>query len=339
MICKICGANNPDGATYCDDCGAPLIIYNVQIKQPEEVRPKLQIPENYRQVVSQPQQAVQQQISQPQQAVQQQQISQPQQAVQQQISQPQQVVQQQISQPQQAVQQQISQPQQAVQQQISQGQNTSAPKKKHKGFVAFIVVLLFIAALATVFFVFIMPKLKGNNEPKGEYKNKDFGGYLLFDDGVYAVYDKDEGYELGTYEVKGDGITFTDVNGSVDYGKYNSKDNIVEYGYEFTLNDEKEKFDVNIDDEYVKALKSKIKDAACDALNASEVFNEAEIFESDYYIYGKELSETHTEFTKALSDNLNYGSDSILQYLLEENYIAISVSLDLNNKTADVVIY
>ena len=28
MICKICGANNPDGAQFCDDCGAPLIKYS-----------------------------------------------------------------------------------------------------------------------------------------------------------------------------------------------------------------------------------------------------------------------------------------------------------------------
>ena len=101
------------------------------------------------------------------------------------------------------------------------------------------VVFVIIAALAAVFIIFVLPKLS-KGEPKGEYANSDFGGYILFDDGVYAVYGTGGGYEFGTYEVKGDKITFKSANGETDYGKYDKKADTVEYGYLFESNDSKE---------------------------------------------------------------------------------------------------
>ncbi len=211
-------------------------------------------------------------------------------------------------------------------------------KGKKKGPIIFIIVFILLAALATAFIIFILPKLS-KGEPKGEYVNNDFAGHILFDDGVYAVYDSNGGYELGTYEVKGDKITFTDANGDIDYGKYNKKDNTVEYGYLFELNDSKETFDIDIDKKYVKVLKEKISDAATEVCADDEILAEAEMLNGSYYICDTELADKNTAFTSALSDKLGYGSDKILSYLIENKFIAIDISVNISSKTADVTIY
>ena len=211
-------------------------------------------------------------------------------------------------------------------------------KGKKKGPIIFIIVFILLAALATAFIIFILPKLS-KGEPKGEYVNNDFAGHILFDDGVYAVYDSNGGYELGTYEVKGDKITFTDANGDIDYGKYNKKDNTVEYGYLFELNDSKVTFDIDIDKKYVKGLKEKISDAATEVCADDEILTEAEMLNGSYYICDTELADKNTAFTSALSDKLGYGSDNILSYLIENKFIAIDISVNISSKTADVTIY
>lgn len=198
--------------------------------------------------------------------------------------------------------------------------------------------MLLLVAAAAVFFIFVMPKLS-KDEPKGEYVNDDFGGSIMFVNGVYAIYDSDGGYEVGTYEVKGEEITFTTINGDVDHGKYNKKENTVEYGYEFSLRDADKGFGVEIDKDYIKSLKNKLKEAAETALGDEEVKAEAELFGADYYIYGSELVDKHTLFTAALSDNLNYESEAVLAYLLENNFITIDIYVNVSSKTAEVTVY
>ena len=341
MICKICGANNADNAPFCNDCGAPLIGYGNQPVQQQAAQPQ-------QMQQQQPQQVpVQQQAAQPQQMQQQ-----PRPMGQQQV--PQQMSQQQMEQEwmkqqwlkQQAQQQSagMAQPQAPQQpQQIQQpgtgnnlqwnsqnGQNStsgsSTKKKSHTGVIIGIIIALVLAAAAAVFFIFVMPKLS-KAAPKGEYVNDDFAGRIIFDDGVYSVYDDEGGYEFGTYEVKGGKITFTTVNGDVDYGTYNKKDNTVEYGYLFTLDNAEKTFDVEIDESYVNGLKVKIEEAAKAALSDEEVKAEALEFNSDYYIYGSALVNGNTAFTKALADNLGYVNDKVLSYLLENNYISIDISI------------
>ena len=355
MVCKICGANNPDGAQFCDDCGAPLIEYNQQVQQQavqsQMQQSQMQQLEQQRRQQQQRQQQMENQLSQQQQKQLQnghvtpqnqiqyrQQPNQMQQPVQSQYVSGQSIQQQPLQSqytPQQPLQSQYT-PQQQMQQQPIYSDKVK--KGKSKGLLIFFIVLLLLAALTAVFIIFVLPKLS-KGEPKGEYKNSDFGGYILFDEGVYAVYDNDGGYELGTYEIKNDEIIFTNVNGEVDHGRYNKKDNTVEYGYTFESNGEKETFDVDIDKDYVKSLKDNIKKAADTVCGDSDVISEAEELGAPYYIYGNELSEGHTAFTRALADKLGYGNDRVLSYLLENNYITIDISVNTSSKTTEVTFY
>lgn len=239
-------------------------------------------------------------------------------------------------------------PQQAFRNQLkgipeSQNNNKNASidntkKGASRGLIIGIIVFLILAAVAAVFFIFVLPKLS-KGAPKGEYVNEDFGGYVLFDNGIYAVYDDEGTYEFGTYEIKNDKITFTSVNGDVDHGKYNKKDNTVEYGYVFKLNDAKQTFGVDIDKKYVKELKDKFITASESALASEEVKTEAKEFAAAYYIYGNELVEPRTEFAKALAENLGYSSDNVLAYLVENKYITVSIMPDVAAQTVEVIIY
>ncbi len=259
---------------------------------------------------------------------------------------PQQQPQQQVQQPQMQP-QSTETPQQAFRNQlkgIPESQDNknvaidNAKKGASRGLIIGIIVFLILAAVAAVFFIFVLPKLS-KGAPKGEYVNEDFGGYVLFDNGIYAVYDDQGTYEFGTYEVKNDKITFTNVNGDVDHGKYNKKDNTVEYGYVFKLNDAKQTFGVDIDKKYVKELKDKFITASESALASEEVKTEAEELAAAYYIYGKELVEPRTEFAKELAENLGYSSDNVLAYLIENKYITVSIMPDVAAQTAEVIIY
>ena len=227
--------------------------------------------------------------------------------------------------------------QQPVQAQQQGGANIKNGKSS-KGLIIGLVAFVIIAALAAVFIIFVLPKLS-KGEPKGEYANSDFGGYILFDDGVYAVYGTGGGYEFGTYEVKGDKITFKSANGETDYGKYDKKADTVEYGYLFESNDSKETFDVDIDKSYVNGLNNKIKEAADDACGLDEIITEAETLGSSYYIYGSELSDGHTALSRALANNLGYSNDNVLSYLLENNYITFEISVNTSSRTVTVTIY
>ena len=249
------------------------------------------------------------------------------------MQQPQQMTQQ--MQPQQMQQARPAMPQQP--QQMQQARPV-AKKKSHAGLIFGIIIALLLAAAAVVFFIFVMPKLS-KAAPKGEYINEDFGGKIIFDDGVYAVYDSEGGYEFGTYEVKGGKITFTTVNGDVDYGKYDKKDNTVEYGYLFTLDSADRTFDVDIDKSYVNGLRDKIEEAAKAALAEEEVKTEASEFGSYYYIYGNELADGKTAFSRALSEKLGYGSDKVLSYLMENNFITIEITVNADSQTAAVIVY
>lgn len=214
----------------------------------------------------------------------------------------------------------------------------NAKKGASRGLIIGIIVFLILAAAAAVFFIFVLPKLS-KGSPKGEYSNEDFGGYILFDNGVYAVYDDTGTYEFGTYDIKSDEITFTSANGDVDHGKYNKKENTVEYGYVFKLNDAKQTFGVDIDKKYVKGLKDNIKSASESALASEDVKAEAEEFAAAYYIYENELSEPRTEFAKALAEKLGYSSDKVLSYLIENKYITVSIMPDVAAQTVEVTIY
>ncbi len=351
MICKICGANNADNAPFCNDCGAPLIGYGNQPVQPQAAQPQQMQPQQPQQVAVQPQAQPQQMQPQPR-PMGQQQV--PQQMSQQQMEQEwmkQQWLKQQAQQSAGMAQPQAPQQPQQVQQpgtgnnmqwNSQSGQNStsgsSTKKKSHTGVIIGIIIALVLAAAAAVFFIFIMPKLS-KAAPKGEYVNDDFAGRIIFDDGVYSVYDDEGGYEFGTYEVKGGKITFTTVNGDVDYGTYNKKDNTVEYGYLFTIDNADKTFDVDIDEGYVNGLKVKIEEAAKAALSDEEVKAEASEFGANYYIYGNELVNKNTAFSRALADKLGYDSDKVLSYLLENNLITLDISVNVDAGTATVFVY
>ncbi len=395
MICKICGANIPDNAPFCSECGAPVAANN-QVQQPQQqVQQNPQVAQQQASPYASPQQQVQQaspyappqqmqqaspyappqQMQQaspyaPPQQVQQaspyaplQQQMQPQAQIP--VQQPQQMSQQQMEQEwmkqqwmkqqqaQQQVQPAISQqntgvPQQAFRNQLkgvpaqsnvnSNASSENAKKGASRGLIIGIIVFLVLAAVAAVFFIFVLPKLS-KGEPKGEYGNEDFEGYVLFDDGVYAVYDDAGTYEFGTYEINGDEITFTSVNGDVDHGRYNKKENTVEYGYIFESKDAKQTFGVDIDKNYVKGLKEKIVSASKEALTIEEVKAEAQEFAAAYYITGNELAEPRTEFAKALAEKLGYSGDNVLSFLVEKKYITVSIVPDSSAQDVEVVIY
>ena len=364
MICKICGANIPDNAPFCEECGAPVTVNDNQAQQaPQQQQMQVQQASPYAppQQQAQPQQMQVQQASPyapPQQQVQPQQMQpqqakpQPQQMSQQQMEQEwmkqQWLKQQQAQQSSGVPQQNTNVPQQAFRNQLKgvpeqQANKTSAAsdnakKGASRGLIIGIIVFLILAAAAAVFFIFVLPKLS-KGAPKGEYSNEDFGGYILFDNGVYAVYDDTGTYEFGTYDIKSDEITFTSANGDVDHGKYNKKENTVEYGYVFKLNDAKQTFGVDIDKKYVKGLKDNIKSASESALASEDVKAEAEEFAAAYYIYENELSEPRTEFAKALAEKLGYSSDKVLSYLIENKYITVSIMPDVAAQTVEVTIY
>ena len=348
MICKICGAIVPDNAPFCDECGALIAVDN-QGELPQQMQQQAVQPSPYAPLQQQMQSQPQQPQMQPQavnlspyappqqQAVKPSPYAPPQQQPQQQVQQPQQMQPQSTETPQQAFRNQLK----GIPESQNNNKNVAIDNVKKgasRGLIIGIIVFLILAAVAAVFFIFVLPKLS-KGAPKGEYVNEDFGGYVLFDNGIYAVYDDQGTYEFGTYEIKNDKITFTNVNGDVDHGKYNKKDNTVEYGYVFKLNDAKQTFGVDIDKKYVKELKDKFTTASESALASEEVKTEAEGLAAAYYISGKELVEPRTEFAKALAENLGYSNDNVLAYLIENKYITVSIMPDVAAQTAEVIIY
>ena len=286
MICNVCGADNPDGTSYCNDCGAKLISLSDSDGNNRQTQPQFQRP------VQQPNaQSSMGYINIPQQRV--------------------------------------------VQPQI----NHDMPQKiKKKGKAAGVIVVVLALLLIAGALLFFLPLLI-NGKLTGRYYSKDIDAYIIFDDGVYAVYGDSGGLEFVTYELDGEKIIFTDLNGSNDYGTFNKRKNTVEYGYTFKSDDKKAGFDKDIDAEYVNSLKFRIEDAAEAALEEESAYNDARTWNSDYYISGDILDTSDMEYVITFAECLGYGSDDILSYLLKENYISFDLELNIERDVADVVFY
>ncbi|MBQ9609182.1 MAG: hypothetical protein IJV15_07015 [Lachnospiraceae bacterium] len=317
MICGICGANNPDENSYCNDCGAKLITPPVSYQ--EQLQQRLRAGFNQGQENQQTYNIQNQSTMQYTQPVRQQQMVQ-------QSPQYHRPVQQLNVQPQMA---QMSFPQQNI------GQpNISKKKGKAAGIIAVIIILLLIAGAL----LFFLPLLI-NGRLSGRYYSKDSDAYIMFDDGVYAVYSNNGGLEFGTYELDGEKIIFTDLNGSKDYGTFNKRKNTVEYGYNFKSDNKKAGFDTDIDKEYLNSLKFKIEDAAEEALEEEAAYNDARSWNSDYYISGDMLETSDMEYIITFADCLGYSSDDVLSYLLKENYISFDLELNIEKNVANVEFY
>ncbi|MBQ8913584.1 MAG: hypothetical protein IJ054_06030 [Lachnospiraceae bacterium] len=311
MICNICGADNPSGTSYCNDCGAKLIAPPVaevtnsyQSEQQGVQAEQLQQSTNY---------IVQSGLNQ-----------QPKQQVVNSNSYQEQL--------RQRLQNDLSQGQPQVVQDMPQ----QMPKKK--GRAAGVIVVILILLLIAGALLFFLPLLI-NGKLSGRYYSKDFDAYIMFDDGVYAVYGDYGGLEFGTYELDGEKIIFTDLNGSKDYGTFNKRKNTVEYGYTFKSDDKKAAFDKDIDVEYVNSLKFKLEDAAEAALEEEGAYNDARTWNSDYYISGDILETSDMEYIITFAECLGYGSDDVLSYLLKENYISFDLELNIERDIANVVFY
>ena len=304
MTCSICGANNPDGISYCNECGAKLIAPPVGEETnsyQEQLRQRLQADFSQGQV-QQPQ--YQRPMQQPNEQSFMGQINSPQQG--------------------------IGQPQMKP--------DTPRRKPKKKGRAAGVIVVILILLLIAGALLFFLPLLI-NGKLSGRYYSKDFDAYIMFDDGVYAVYGDYGGLEFGTYELDGEKIIFTDLNGSKDYGTFNKRKNTVEYGYTFKSDDKKAGFDKDIDVEYVNSLKFKLEDAAEAALEEEGAYNDARTWNSDYYISGDILETSDMEYIITFAECLGYGSDDVLSYLLKENYMSFDLELNIERDIANVVFY
>ena len=178
-----------------------------------------------------------------------------------------------------------------------------------------------------VFFAVILPILL-RAKLAGEYSYTDSWDdtyTAIFDDGTYLVYDYDgDVYEAGTYIIKDDKVTMTDIEGYETTAKFDSKDNKIRIdGDTFKSTDKKEKIDFKLTKDYLDNLKSRVDTAVNKVLADEEIYDD--IYWSSAYVYDDDLRDPSTDFERALATELGYTDDIILQTLMEGGYIEIDV--------------
>ncbi len=335
MICSKCGTEIADGMRFCTMCGTPVsapatgdIETTVMVNQsdgnsaqPQMVQPQM-AQGMYNQYNGQPQMA-QPQMVQPQmgQGMYNQYNGQPQ-MVQPQMGQG--MYNQYNGQP------QMAQPQmgQGMYNQYN-GQPQMAPKPPKKPLSPkakkAIIIGGIVLVLLVVFFLVVWPIIT-KSKLEGEYVCKD--SYLryriIFDDGTYVWYDEDgDGTEAGTYVLKDDKVVLTSLSGNETKGTFDADDNVFiikEYYYtdKYKSTDKDVKLGIDISKTYVDDLENKIMEAA-KALSDEDTYDWWYIYEDDWA--------TATGLLKEIGDKIGYSSDKTLQFLLENDFITISIDI------------
>ena len=300
MICNICGAENPDSTLYCVDCGAKLITPVMQNAQTSVG--STQGPQNVQPSVGnvQGQQYVQTTVGSQQTRLYMPNVN------------------------------------QQMQPDNANSNYNNRQAKKHTGIGIAITLILLVLVVGIL--LFVLPLLL-NKKLSGRYHSDELKADIIFDNGVYAIYNDYESIEFGTYELDGQKIIFTSLNGNKDYGTYDKRKNSLEYGYTFKSVDKKAGFDKDIDEAYVTSLRGKLEDAAEQALEDDAAYTDARSWNSDYYIRGDMLSTSDMEYIKEFADCLNYNSDDKLSYLLEHNYLSFNLELNLKRDEATITFY
>ena len=178
-----------------------------------------------------------------------------------------------------------------------------------------------------VFFVVILPILL-RAKLAGEYSYTDSWDdtyTIVFDDGTYVYYDYDgDIYSAGTYTIKDEKVTLTDIEGYETSGKFDSKDNKIRIdGDSFKSTDKKEKLDFKLTDTYFDDLKAQVEPAINEILTDEEIYDD--VYWSSAYIYDDSLKNPSTDFERELASKLNYTNDVALQTFIEGDYIEIDV--------------
>lgn len=178
-----------------------------------------------------------------------------------------------------------------------------------------------------VFFAVILPILL-RAKLAGEYSYTDSWDdtyTVIFDDGTYLVYDYDgDIYEAGTYTIKDDKVTMTDIEGYETTGKFDAKENKIRIsGDTFKSTDKKEKIDFDLTEDYLDNLKSRVDTAVNKVLSDEDIYDD--VYWSSAYVYDNDLKNPSTDFEEELAAELGYTDDIILQTLMEGGYIEIDV--------------
>lgn len=178
-----------------------------------------------------------------------------------------------------------------------------------------------------VFFAVILPILL-RAKLDGEYTYTDSwdDAYTaIFDDGTYVVYDyEDDVYSAGTYTIKDDKVTLTDIEGYETSAKFDAKDNKIRIdGDTYKSTDKKATIGFKLTADYYDNLKSRFDTAINKVLADEDIYDD--VYWSSAYVYDDDLSDPGTDFERALATEIGYSDDIILQTLMEGGYIEVDV--------------
>ncbi len=178
-----------------------------------------------------------------------------------------------------------------------------------------------------VFFVVLLPILT-RAKLKGEYIYTDSWDdeyTLIFDNGTYLCYDYDDDLvSAGTYKLKDNKVTLTDIEGSTETAKFDSDNNVVKLsGDKYKSTDKKAKIDFTLPENYLETIKEPVETAINKILEDEDIYDD--VYWSSAYIDDDDLKDPTTDFEKKLATELNYTSDKALQTLMEEGYLEIDV--------------
>lgn len=183
------------------------------------------------------------------------------------------------------------------------------------------------AVVLIVFFAVILPILL-RAKLAGEYSYTDSWDdtyTAVFDDGTYVIYEyDDEIWEAGTYTIKDDKITMTNIEGYESTAKFDSEDNKIRIGGNtYKSTDKKEELDFKLTKDYLDNLKSRADAAIKKVLTDEDIYDE--IYWSSADIYDDALENPSSDFERELATELGYENDAALQELMEGGYIEIDV--------------
>lgn len=213
------------------------------------------------------------------------------------------------------------------------GQPMQAPKKPlSPGAKKGIIIGAIAAVLLAVFFIVVLPILT-QKDLAGSYTGRD-GYKMVFSDGTYVIYDDDnEISEAGTYvyNKKAGTAILTDLEDNTTDIRFDKKKNIVYmYSTPFSSVNKKEKLDFTLSAGAVDAWEKQIQTAS-EELVANETLYD-EIYWSGYDIEDDTLKNPDGEFGKQLAAKLSYGTDKAFSTLVEGGYLEFDVYITYDGK-------
>ena len=178
-----------------------------------------------------------------------------------------------------------------------------------------------------VFFVVLLPIIT-RAKLKGEYiytDSWDDDYTFIFDNGTYLYYDYyGDLTDAGTYTIKDNKVTLTDIEGNTDTAKFDADNNVFKYsGDKYKSTNKKETIDFTLPENYLETIKEPVETAINKILADEDIYDD--VYWSDAYIDDDSLKNPSTDFEKQLATELNYTSDKALQTLMEEGYLEIYV--------------